>query len=146
MRAEVTFYTNSSCMINDQNNRKSAEKACWVYTCKGSLYYHLDCESNIRQMIEMPCWMRQNADRLTQPWLSSWNPLCEWTDQRIHLQCAFTETMTTHVLINTGFTTVTTAHIQILPSLLRHCSLRWRHQSWSGRSSRYEWFLQEKIK
>ncbi len=58
MRTEVAFYTNSSCMINDQNNRKSAEKACWVYTCKGSLYYHLDCESNIRQITVMPCWMR----------------------------------------------------------------------------------------
>jgi hypothetical protein len=26
MRTEVAFYTNSSCMINDQNNRKSAKR------------------------------------------------------------------------------------------------------------------------
>jgi len=27
MRTEVAFYTNSSCMINDQNSRKSAKES-----------------------------------------------------------------------------------------------------------------------
>ena len=81
-------------------------------------------------------WINQDLHVLTKTCAKTVRPnISRATDQRIHLLCAFTETMTTHVLFNTGLTTITSAHIQILPSLLRNCSL----QSRSGRCTNAHW-------